>query len=87
MKGSLLTIVARIKAKSGMEERMQQDLLSLLTPTRTEPGCITFDLLLDTNDSSVFLLYENWQNQAALDAHFQQPYVKQVLKAYEVTLT
>ncbi len=86
MKDSLLTVVARIKAKSGMEERMQQDLLSLLTPTRAEPGCITFDLLLDTHDSLVFLLYENWQNQAALDAHFQQPYVEQVLKAYEVTL-
>jgi len=86
MKDSLLTIVACIKAKPGMQEQMQQDLLSLLTPTRAEPGCITFDLLLDIQDPSVFLLYENWQNQAALDAHFQQSYVKQVLKAYEVTL-
>ncbi|NJR60920.1 MAG: hypothetical protein HC769_20095 [Cyanobacteria bacterium CRU_2_1] len=32
------------------------------------------------------MLYENWKDQAALDAHFQQPYVKQVFKAYEETL-
>lgn len=81
-----LTIVARIKAKPGMEARMQQDLSGLLTPTRAESGCITFDLLQDMNDLTVFVLYENWTDQAALDAHFQQPYVKQVLQAYEKTL-
>jgi quinol monooxygenase YgiN len=83
---TVLTIVAHIKAKPGMEQRMQQDLLRLLEPTRSEAGCITFDLLIDRNDPTVFMLYENWENQAALDAHFEQPYVKLVLQAYEVTL-
>ncbi|MGL6341163.1 MAG: putative quinol monooxygenase [Waterburya sp.] len=83
---TVLTIIAHIKAKPGMEQRMQQDLLGLLAPTRSEPGCITFDLLSDINDPTVFILYENWENQAAIDAHFEQPYVKQVLQAYEVTL-
>jgi hypothetical protein len=81
-----LTIIARIKAKPGMEQQMQQDLLGLLAPTRSESGCITFDLLQDTQDSTTFVLYENWDDRAAVDAHFQQPYVKQVLKAYEETL-
>lgn len=43
-------------------------------------------LLIDTNDTTIFVLYENWTDQVALDAHFQQPYVKQVLKSYEETL-
>jgi quinol monooxygenase YgiN len=86
MSAPLLTIVARIKAKPRMEERMKQDLLGVLAPTRAESGCITFDLLLDKNDPTVFVLYENWKDQAALDAHFQQPYVKQVMKAYEEML-
>lgn len=86
MSDSLLTIVARIKAKPGLEARMQQDLLTLLAPTRAESGCITFDLLQDTTDPAIFVLYENWKDQASLDAHFQQPYVKQVLQAYEETL-
>lgn len=86
MTNSPLTIVARIKAKPGMEIRMQQDLLSLLTPTRAESGCITFDLLKDINEPTIFVLYENWKDQVALDNHFQQPYVKQVLQAYEETL-
>jgi quinol monooxygenase YgiN len=82
----MLTVIARIKAKPGMEKQMQQDLLSLLTPTRSEIGNINFDLLIDINDPTVFILYENWEDRAALDAHFEQPYVKQVLQAYEVTL-
>jgi quinol monooxygenase YgiN len=81
-----ITIIARIKAKPGMEQRMQQDLLGLLVPTRSESGCITFDLLVDANDPAIFVLYENWSDQAALDAHFQHPYVKQVLQAYHETL-
>lgn len=83
---SILTVIARIKAKPGMEKRMQQDLLGLIAPTRSETGCINFDLFIDINDPTVFMLYENWESQAALDAHFEQPYVKQVLQAYEVTL-
>jgi len=83
---TVLTVIARIKAQPGMEKQMQQDLLGLLEPTRSESGCINFDLLIDINDPTVFMLYENWESQAALDAHFEQPYVKQVLKTYEVTL-
>jgi quinol monooxygenase YgiN len=81
-----LTVIATIQAKAGKEEQMQQDLMSLLAPTRTESGCITFDLLLDNQNPSIFVLYENWENQSALDAHFQQPYVQKVLKSYEETL-
>lgn len=87
MNDSLLAIVARIKAKPGMEDRMRQDLLGLLATTRAESGCITFDLLKDINEPTVFVLYENWKDRASfLDAHFEQPYVKQVLQAYEETL-
>ncbi len=53
---TVLTIIAHIKAKPSMQQRMQQDLLGLLTPTRSEPGCITFDLLSDINDPTVFIL-------------------------------
>jgi quinol monooxygenase YgiN len=86
MSAPLLTIVVHIKAIPGMEERMRQDLLGVIAPTRAESGCITFDLLIDMNDPTIFVLYENWKDQAALDAHFQQPYVKQAFKAYEETL-
>lgn len=84
---TILTVIAHIQAKPGMEKQMQQDLLDIVVPTRSEAGCITFDLLIDINDPTAFTLYENWESQASLDAHFEQPYVKRVLAAYEVTLS
>ncbi len=81
-----LTVIATIKAKAGKEAQMQQDLLELVDPTRSELGCITFNLLLDNQDPSIFVVYENWESQAALDAHYQQPYVQQVFNSYEETL-
>jgi quinol monooxygenase YgiN len=81
-----LTVIATIKAKVGKEAQMQQDLMGLVAPSRIELGCINFDLLLDNQDPSIFILYENWESQADLDAHYQQPYVRQVFKSYEETL-
>lgn len=82
----ILTVIATIKAKAGKEEQMQQDLMGLVAPSRTELGCITFDLLIDNQDPSIFILYENWESQSDLDAHYQQPYVQRVFEAYKETL-
>ncbi len=81
-----LTVIATIKANLGMEAQMLLDLCSLLEPTQAESGCINFDLLQDPKDSCTFVLYENWESQSDLDAHFQMPYVKRVLEAYKLTL-
>jgi quinol monooxygenase YgiN len=86
MSDALLTIIAHVKAKTGMEDRMRQVLQGVIAPTRAESGCITFDLLIDAKEPDVFVLYENWKDQAALDSHFQQPYVKEAFKAYEEIL-
>jgi quinol monooxygenase YgiN len=83
MSTPLLTVIVHIKSKPGMEERMNQTLQEVIAPTRQESGCITLDLLVDKNDPNHFVLYENWKDRSALDAHFQQPYVKQALKTYE----
>lgn len=82
-----VTIVARFKAKPGLEEQLKQDLLEMLTPTRAEAGCITYDLHISTTDPSLFVLYEIWQDQAALNAHFATSYSKQIAAAFENTLS
>ena len=38
--------------------------------SRAEPGCITFDVSRSVEDENVFVLYEEWQDQAALDFHY-----------------
>jgi len=75
-----VTIIAHFRAKAGQESRLRQELQRLLAPTRTEAGCISYDLHQSQSDPALFVFYENWASQAALDAHFQTPYLQALLK-------
>jgi quinol monooxygenase YgiN len=81
--GTKLTVVARIKAKPGMEEKVKDVLLALVAPTRTEPGCINYDLHQALDDKSSFVFYENWQSKKDLDEHLQTPYLQAFLSKAE----
>jgi quinol monooxygenase YgiN len=71
-----LTVVARVRAKTGQEARLRQELQRLVAPTRAEAGCLRYDLHESTAEHGWFLLYETWKSEADLDAHFQTPYLK-----------
>ncbi len=65
-----VTVVAKLKAKAGMEDKVKKVLLHMVEETRKEKGCINYDLHVDDQDPSVFLFYENWVSKMALDNHF-----------------
>lgn len=71
-----VTVVARIKAKPGLEEKVKQELLGLVPQTRSEAGCINYDLHQFTGDKSVFMFYENWISKKDLDEHLEMPYLR-----------
>jgi quinol monooxygenase YgiN len=75
-----LTLVARMRAKPGQEGRLRAELQRLVAPTRAEAGCIAYDLHLSQNDPALFLFYETWRSQADLDAHFETPHLKALVK-------
>ena len=75
-----LTLVARMRAKSGQQARLRAELQRLVEPTRAETGCIGYDLHLSENDPALFLFYETWKSQADLDAHFETPHLQALLK-------
>ena len=75
-----VTVVARIRAKEGMEEKVKQELMSLVGPTRSEKGCINYDLHQSTEDKSLFMFYENWVSKKDLDEHLAMPYMKSHLE-------
>ena len=70
-----LTVLARIKAKAGREEEVLREIMSLIEPTRSEDGCITYDLHRAQEDPALFCLYENWRSRRDLDEHLATPYL------------
>lgn len=79
MKTDQLTIVCLIKAKATTKQQVLGELKNLAAMTRKEKGNITYDLHVSTDDDRLFILYENWKDQAAFDSHINQPYLKNFL--------
>jgi quinol monooxygenase YgiN len=52
-------------------------LQALRNGSRAEPGCITFDVARSLEDPNVFVLFEEWKDQAALEVHYETAHFKQ----------
>jgi len=74
-----LTVLARIRAKAGREEEVLREIVSLIAPTRSEAGCITYDLHRAQEDPALFCLYETWRSRRDLDEHLATPYLQAFL--------
>lgn len=70
-----VTVIAQIKTKEGMEERIGAALLKLVAPTRSEKGCIAYNLYQSAERKSDFMFYESWKSKKDLDEHLQKPYI------------
>jgi len=74
----MLTVVAEIFAKPGCEERLKEELLRCVEPTRAEEGCLQYDLHVSTQRPGHFLFFENWTSREALDRHLATPHLERL---------
>jgi quinol monooxygenase YgiN len=73
------TNVAFAVAKPAMAERLGDELLKLVAPTRAEPGCRRYEIHQSIRDPHVWMIIETWGARADFDTHMQQSYVRDFL--------
>ncbi len=78
-----LTIVARILVKPEKREFVKNELLKLIDITRTEDGCINYDLHQDNENENLFLFYENWANRDLWKKHMDNAHLVEYMAATE----
>lgn len=66
-----IVIVAAFVPQSGKEHELRRALQAVLQPTREEPGCLRFDLLVSETPTTTFRFFEIFATQDAIDAHRQ----------------
>ena len=71
-----IRVVARIVSKADKTEETRALLLGLLVPTRSESGCVSYELLQNRQNASEFTFVEDWADDASLNAHFTTEHVK-----------
>ena len=57
--------------------KLEIALEALVEPTTREDGYVNYDLHQADDDPAVFYFYENWESEAALDAHLSTPHLEQ----------
>ncbi len=77
MNDETIVLVARLKVRDNAVEEAKKLALGIVADSRTEAGCINYDVHQAIDDPAVFVWHETWKDKAALDAHFELPYFKE----------
>ncbi len=64
-----ISVVGQLRAKSGHEDDLRSALAKLSAPSQKEPGCLKYEVFEDKYYTGSFYTYEEWESEAALDAH------------------
>ncbi len=73
----MICVAVTYVIKEGHEEEAISLFRELTTHTRAEPGCRMYLAHRSTTESRRFFLYEQYDDQAALDAHRAAPHFVQ----------
>ena len=74
MSDERIKVVAHVRAKAGKEEELKKVMLSLIAPTRKEAACLRYELYQNKEDAADLTFIEDWESDAALDAHMKTPH-------------
>jgi quinol monooxygenase YgiN len=77
------TIIGTVVARPDKRDELEKVLAAQVAPTRSEPGCISYDFHCDKQNPNVFVFYENFVDQAALDEHLKKPHLKPLMSRLE----
>ena len=66
-----------MQAAPGKRDELKSALVALVDPTVKEKGYINYDLHQSIENPDLFMLYENWESGADLDAHLAAPHLTQ----------
>jgi len=71
-----------------MEERVKKEIMSVVQRALQEPTCIHINLHQDVNESTRFMLYENWTDREDFEnVQMKSPHLQDYLKRCKEFLT
>jgi len=80
---SPVVVVATFTLRPGQEEAAHAAFAGLVEQTHAEAGCLAYALHEDPRDPLTLVMVERWDSQSALENHFEQPYVTELLARAE----
>jgi quinol monooxygenase YgiN len=73
-------VIAHCRAQPGTEQRVRAALEQMVTPTRAEPGNLSYEVCADPADPVVFALSEKYVDVGGFTAHTETPHSQKYLR-------
>ena len=70
----MIVLAVNLSVKPGKEEIVAEHFRSLEAESRKEKGCLMYIVHRGVNDAREFLVYEQYTDEQALEAHRQSPH-------------
>ncbi len=67
----MIVIAGKILIKPERRAEAERAALAMVEATRREPGCISYAFYADLVEPGTFFVFEEWESDEALLAHFQ----------------
>ena len=83
---SLHTFV-RFEPQTGKEERLRNELRTVVEASGKEPGCVSIHLFESVRAPLVFFIGSEWLDEAAFDAHATFPHMRHFLSVVPELVT
>ena len=71
----MLVIAGTVKVKPETRSEAMQAALKMAKASQAEAGCRSYGFYTDLEDPNEILIFERWESEAALLAHFQTPHM------------
>ena len=78
-----LSLLWEARAKPGKEGELRSFVAVAVTASRHDAGCIDYEAHEVEGQSGTFVIYERWVNRKALDAHFRESRMEQLIPQLE----
>ena len=70
-------VAALWKAREGKEETIAQVIETMTPLSRQEPGCLYYQAHRSMDDSRLFFLYEQYEDESGYEAHMATPHFEE----------
>ena len=77
----MLIVAVVFEFVPGGFDRIEGEILDAIENSRKEPGAQIYDWAIDVTAPDRAIIFEVWDDQAALDAHFTHPYMDTLVAA------
>ena len=81
-----LFVFARLHARPGQRDAVQQAMFDVQGPTRREPGCLSYGGFHSVRDPDEFYIHTRWQDLAAFERHAELPHTVHFVETVEPLL-